>query len=71
MDRVSTIEQAADEFIYDFGEQAVEVLQSRAEAAAELHDDVAAETWRKSADAAARKLSERKDQQEPFTAARE
>jgi hypothetical protein len=71
MARVPTIEEAADEFIEDFGEQAVEVLQSRAEAAAELHDDVAAETWRKSADAAARKLSEREHQQEASTAARE
>jgi predicted HAD superfamily Cof-like phosphohydrolase len=48
MGRRTTIEEAAEEF--------VEVLRARAEAAAEIDDALAAETWHKAADAAARKL---------------
>ena len=55
-DTPTTIEQAAEEFVEAFGEEAVEVLRARAEAAAEIDDALAAETWHKAADAAARKL---------------
>jgi chaperone required for assembly of F1-ATPase len=37
------------------------VLRARAEAAAELDDELAAETWGKAADAAERKLQEAAD----------
>jgi hypothetical protein len=50
------VEQAAEEFIDEYGEEAVEVLQARAKAATELRDDVAAETWRKTAKAAEQRL---------------
>ena len=56
MDRKLTIEEAAAEFIEEYGEDAVEVLRQRAKAAAELADEIAAETWRKAADAAERHL---------------
>ena len=55
-DTPTTIEQAAEEFVEAYGEEAVEVLRARAEAAAEIDDALAAETWHKAADAAARKL---------------
>jgi hypothetical protein len=55
-DTPTTIEQAAAEFVDEYGEQAVEVLRARAEAAAEIDDTLAAETWHKAADAAERKL---------------
>jgi hypothetical protein len=56
MGRTTTIEEVAEEFVDEYGAEAVEVLRARAEAAAELEDALAAETWRKAADAAARKL---------------
>lgn len=49
----TTIEQAAAEFVAEYGEAAVEVLRARAEAAG---DALAAETWHKAAEAAERKL---------------
>jgi hypothetical protein len=52
----TTIDQAAEEFVDEYGEDAVDVLRARAKAAAELGDALAAETWHKAADAAARKL---------------
>src|ERR1051325_3836732 len=52
-DTPTTIEQAAEEFVEAYGEEAVEVLRGRAEAAAEIDDALAAETWHKAADAAA------------------
>jgi hypothetical protein len=51
-----TIDQAAEEFVDQYGEDAVDVLRARAKAAAELGDALAAETWHKAADAAERKL---------------
>jgi len=58
MDGRTTIDQAAEEFVDEYGEEAVGVLRARAEAAADLGDAVAAETWHKAADAAERKLRE-------------
>ena len=58
MEDATTIEQAADEFVEQYGEEAVGVLRARADAAAEIDDEVAAETWRKAADAAERRLRE-------------
>ena len=55
-DTPTTIEEAAAEFVGEYGEQAVEVLRARAEAAADIGDALAAETWHKAADAAGRKL---------------
>ena len=55
-DTPTTIEQAAAEFVDEYGEQAVEVLRARAEAAAEIGDALTAETWHKAAEAAERKL---------------
>ena len=55
-DTPTTIEQAAAEFVDEYGEQAVEVLRARAEAAAEIGDALAAETWHKAAEAAEHKL---------------
>lgn len=57
-DHATTIDQAAEEFVEQYGEEAVEVLRARAKAAAEIDDDLAAETWHKAADAAARRLRE-------------
>jgi hypothetical protein len=54
--RRTIIEEAAEEFAEAYGEEAVEVLRARAEAAAEIDDALAAETWHKAADAATRKL---------------
>jgi hypothetical protein len=54
----TTVDQAADEFVDQYGEEAVDVLRGRAAAAAEIDDQIAAETWHKTADAAARKLQE-------------
>jgi hypothetical protein len=56
MDGRTTIDQAAEEFVDAYGEEAVGVLRARADAAADLGDALAAETWHKAADAAARKL---------------
>jgi hypothetical protein len=61
MSNPTTIDQAADEFVDQYGHAAVDVLRARAEAAAELDDEVAAETWGKAADAAERKLHEAAD----------
>lgn len=47
-----TVREAAREFVDDYGAEAVEVIRARAKAAAELEDDIAAETWRKTAEAA-------------------
>jgi hypothetical protein len=58
MDDPTTIEQAADEFVETYGREAVDVLRARARAAAEVGDELAAQTWRKTADAAVRKLRE-------------
>src|SRR5205807_2260991 len=46
----------AEQSEIDAFEEAVDVLRARAEAAAEIDDALAAETWHKAADAAARKL---------------
>lgn len=54
----TTIDQAAEEFVDQYGEEAVGVLRARAQAAAELDDALAAETWHKAAEAAERKLRE-------------
>ncbi|MBV9583335.1 MAG: hypothetical protein JO213_00435 [Alphaproteobacteria bacterium] len=54
----TTIDQAADEFVEQYGEEAVDVLRARAKAATEICDELAAETWHKTAEAAARKLRE-------------
>jgi hypothetical protein len=54
----TTIDQAADEFVDQYGHEAVDVLRARADAATEIGDGLAAETWRKTADAAQRKLRE-------------
>ena len=51
-----TIKEAAREFIEAHGEQAVEVLRQLAKTAADLGDSVAAETWRKIAEAAEQQL---------------
>ena len=61
MSNPTTIDQAADEFVDQYGHAAVDVLRARAEAAAELDDELAAETWGKAADAAERKLQEAAD----------
>ncbi len=61
MSNPTTIDQAADEFVGQYGHAAVDVLRARAEAAAELDDELAAETWGKAADAAERKLQEAAD----------
>jgi len=58
MDSIPTIERAADEFVDEYGHDAIEVLHARAKTAAELDDELAAETWRKTAEAAERKLRE-------------
>jgi hypothetical protein len=58
MDHATTIDQAAGEFVDEYGGEAIEVLKARAQAAADLGDELAAETWHKTADAAARKLGE-------------
>ena len=55
---MTTIENAAEEFVDQYGEEAVGVLRARAKAAAELGDALAAETWHKAAEAAERKLRE-------------
>ena len=56
-----TVSEAAKEFIDDYGAAAVEVIQARAKAAADLGDAVAARTWRKTAEAAEEILRQQQD----------
>jgi hypothetical protein len=58
------IDQAADEFVDEYGHEVVDVLRARAEAASEIGDVLAAETWHKAADAAEKKL---RDATEPLS----
>ena len=55
-DTPTTIDQAAAEFVEEYGQRAVDVLRARAKAAGEIGDTLAAETWHKAAEAAERKL---------------
>ena len=49
---VSTIERAAVQILRRHGPDAVPIIRERAEKAAELEDEMAAEEWRAIADAA-------------------
>jgi hypothetical protein len=59
----TTIDQAADEFVDEYGREVVDVLRARAEAASEIGDELAAGTWHRAADAAEKKL---RDATEPL-----
>jgi hypothetical protein len=57
-DDEKTVEQAAREFVEQYGAEAIRVARERAEVADGLQDELAAKAWRDIADAAERLLSE-------------
>ena len=56
-----TIERAAAEIVDRYGPEALPILRQRAENAAELGDDMAAEEWHAIADAAERRVQDDAD----------
>jgi hypothetical protein len=54
------VEQAAREFIEQYGGDAVRVARQLAEAAAEIGDEATSKAWRDIAEAAERMLNERR-----------
>ena len=51
-----TVEQAAREFVDQYGAEAVPILRERAQSSEALKDEVAAKAWRDIAEAAERLL---------------
>jgi len=58
-DDEKTVEQAAREFVEQYGADAIHILSERAEVADNLDDALAAKAWRDIAGAAERMLTQR------------